>query len=369
MLRKILPLLFAVLSTLLFSADASAIGQVCSDFEIIFENNSSDEVKVTKFEYYDYTNNKWKTENLFGLDGHQKINPGQSWAKERDLEKVEDRSTKFRATFKRRIGGNKWHDEETSDTVIFTCTDGGRKKVTISQSIADIQNTEILHPYDSELAEVARVIQEKYSNMKEAQKAENPKFIDSHVKNFGTGHADLKGFGVTMVAHNGRGPKPSIENLVFWNDDLDEPNLLFFEKGSSFNKSQWKIIGMGYGKDFTSNVPPILTVDGMEYEFLIHEAGYHKLGNGGFECAENEDLKNNSWDDGVRIDEAGLNIVTRDDLKPRKRFSVRHGRLWAIHVWFDPETGLPIVAEKDPWERQAFDAITVPPCAFYHQNS
>ena len=368
MSNKNLLILFVSLILTAFSTSVSAIGKVCSNFEIIFENASSDEIKVTKFQYYDFKNNKWKTEKLFGLDGHQKINPGQSWPKERDLEKVEDRDTKFRATFKRRIGGNKWKDSETIDTDFFVCRDNGRETVTIPEDIAIDQSTDIIHGEGSELAEAAAAIQEKYPNMREAQKATDPKFIDSHVKNFGTGHAELKGYGVTMIAHNGSGPKPSTDKLAFWNDELDEPTELFYEKGGALNKKKWKIIGMGYGKDFTSSTPPVLAADGQEYEFLVHEAGYHKLGDGGFECAENEDIKNKAWDDGVRIDAEGFNIVTRDNLKPRKRFGVRHGRIWTLHVWFEPDTGLPLVAPTDPWERQSFNALSVPSCAFYAQG-
>ena len=80
----------------------------------------------------------------------------------------------------------------------------------------------------------------------------------------------------------------------------------------------------------------------------------------------NSDLKQPAKDDGLTIDSAGRLNVTRDKLKS-KVATVRHGRIWTLHVWFEPETGRPAIATTDPWKRQSGNAKTVPSCAFYFQ--
>lgn len=132
MLKNALLLVSASLCLLTLPAPALAIGDVCSNVLITFQNSTPDEVKVTKFEYYDYSANTWRTEVMFGVDGHQKLDPGKSWSKTQDLEKIENDKTKFKVTYQRHIGGSKWDDAVSTLTSDFTCKDGLKKTVTIS---------------------------------------------------------------------------------------------------------------------------------------------------------------------------------------------------------------------------------------------
>jgi hypothetical protein len=124
---------------LLLTAAATAFAQdTCSNVDIKLTNATADEIKVTKFEYYDYTDTKWRTESMFGLDGHQKLEPGKSWTKKQDLEHIEDDKTKFKVTYQWHIGGSKWGDPVTKVTTDFTCRDNMSKEVVIDvgQSVA-----------------------------------------------------------------------------------------------------------------------------------------------------------------------------------------------------------------------------------------
>jgi hypothetical protein len=108
-----------------------AIGDVCSNVNIKLTNATGDEIKVTKFEYYDFADGKWRTEVMFGADGHQKLEPGKSWTKKQDLEHVENDKTKFKVTYQSHIGGSKWGKSAGTETGDFTCKDGMTKEVVI----------------------------------------------------------------------------------------------------------------------------------------------------------------------------------------------------------------------------------------------
>jgi hypothetical protein len=110
---------------------AFAIGDVCSNVNIKLTNATGDEIKVTKFEYYDFKEKKWRTEVMFGVDGHQKLEPGKSWTKKQDLEHVENDNTKFKVTYQSHIGGSKWDESTAKETSDFTCKDGMTKEVVI----------------------------------------------------------------------------------------------------------------------------------------------------------------------------------------------------------------------------------------------
>lgn len=83
-------------------------------------------------------------------------------------------------------------------------------------------------------------VRDRFPNLKASNRSNSPKFVDSHPKFLGTGHAELDGFGVTMVAHNGIEPRVSFDKILNADDpilgsNVENPNLLFFEKGSSSN--------------------------------------------------------------------------------------------------------------------------------------
>ena len=221
-------------------------------------------------------------------------------------------------------------------------------------------------------------IQERYPDMKAARKSKYPKFIDSHPA--GSGHAELEGFGVTMVKHDG-GAVPGADDILYSSGRVNDPTLLFFDKGKAGKYEEWEIIGMGYSMIYRPDdrpvlltqavidpanptvVPPGDPIPGHVYRFLMHEAGYHNLTNGQFIKATDNDLKKKAKDAGKTIDPLGASIIDHDDLKAGSLTTKRHGRVWTLHVWFEPGTGLPVFAEADPWNRSP-GGITIPSSAF-----
>ncbi len=225
----------------------------------------------------------------------------------------------------------------------------------------------VIHEGTTELAIAAAAVRDKYPKNIDAQKSDDPKFIDSHTKSFGIGHQELVGFGITMVAHDGSGPAPSADSIIEWDGDIANPNMLIYQK-SRGNRKRWPIIGMGYSSIYDSEeVPDPIVVDGIEYPFLIHEAGYHPITNGGFNCADNGNLKQSAYEDGKRIDAEGTHVITRDDLK-YKPGQVRHGRIWSHHIWFEPGSDRIAIAKTDPWRRQNDTAKAIGDCAFFHHD-
>jgi hypothetical protein len=220
---------------------------------------------------------------------------------------------------------------------------------------------------DSSLGTAATTVRRKYPNFNLAQKAKNPSFLDAHPSGaLATGHAELKGFGVTMV--QGKWPNP-VENAT---GRLDDPTLLFFRKDGK-EQDDWAIIGMGYSfaldrdGENAPNVMPAIPA----CKWFVHEAGYHRSpGDGGFTCATNDDLQKSAFNAGKRIDSAGCRAITKSDLKTREfHVDQKHGRFWGAHVWFEPGTFRPAVAETDPWCRQGSDALPVNGCAFFTRGS
>ena len=101
-----------------------------SDFSITIHNSTDAEVKVTKFEYKD--GSSWKTENMFGLDGLQKIEKDHGVVFKRDLGGIGDESTQFRLTYQHHVGGTLWGTPICTTTSSFVCHDNGRKTVTLT---------------------------------------------------------------------------------------------------------------------------------------------------------------------------------------------------------------------------------------------
>lgn len=102
----------------------------CNNFKINILNRCDAYIKVKKFEYKDGDN--WKTENIFGLDGYQKLEANIEFSITRDLGGIEDESTKFRVTYCLHAGGNKWLSDKTETTDSFTAHDNGSKTVTLT---------------------------------------------------------------------------------------------------------------------------------------------------------------------------------------------------------------------------------------------
>lgn len=219
---------------------------------------------------------------------------------------------------------------------------------------------------ETPLGQAAADMARRYPDFNTTQKAKDPSYFDAHPSGvLATGHAELGGFGVTMI--QGNWPKP-VGNAT---SKLGNPTLLFFQKTDK-KQDYWNIIGMGYTFEFaTENMsPPTKLAEIPAHEWWIHEAGYHHSpGDGGFTCAKNDDLKNKVFNAGKRIDSAGCEGIAKGDLKTREfKLDSKHGRYWTVHVWIDPSTRRPTLQKTDPWCRQSKDALSVPRCAFFQRN-
>ena len=166
---------------------------------------------------------------------------------------------------------------------------------------------------DTPFGLAARQVAARYPNFKTARKAKDPSYIDSHPSGMlATGHAELKGYGVTMI----QGTRADvIENV---SGALADPGELFFQKVGG-DEDDWGIIGMGYSfqhdRDDEFGPTQIAGVDpGI---WWLHEAGYHRSpGDGGFICAANDDLKGKVFDAGKRIDPEGCRVSTGTTSRP-----------------------------------------------------
>ncbi len=106
----------------------------CKNVVITLSNKTDDDIRVKKFEYRDFDKGDWKTEVIFGLDGHQDLEEGKSYTfNSQNLESVLKDTTEFRFTYAHRIGGNKWEPDVTQTTGTFTCTEGMTKTVSLTR--------------------------------------------------------------------------------------------------------------------------------------------------------------------------------------------------------------------------------------------
>lgn len=119
-------------------ASANALAANCQDFTIWIKNETPTiEIKVTKFEYKDGSN--WKTENLFGVDGYERLDTYQSSDFKRNLQGIGSESTQFRVTYKlddgyTTYGFKKWGDDKIQTISAFTCHDNGTRTVRLFSS-------------------------------------------------------------------------------------------------------------------------------------------------------------------------------------------------------------------------------------------
>jgi hypothetical protein len=133
-LRSILLPLFATASCLVATNGSLLASDNCKDVVITISNKTSDEIRVKTFEYRDFDKEKWKTEVMFGIDGHQDLEEGKAYTfNSQNLESVLDDKTEFRVTYAHHIGGNKWGLDKTETTGTFTCTVGMKKTVSITK--------------------------------------------------------------------------------------------------------------------------------------------------------------------------------------------------------------------------------------------
>lgn len=102
---------------------AFALGDTCSNVPIKLTNATNVKIKVTKFEYYDYDDQKWRTEGMFGADGHKNLQPGEVFSKTQDLEHIENDNTKFKVTYEENVDANKAGNPVAETTSDFICKD------------------------------------------------------------------------------------------------------------------------------------------------------------------------------------------------------------------------------------------------------
>lgn len=105
----------------------------CKNVNITLKNGTRDEIKITKFEYFDFDKNKYRTENLLGLDGQQKLEPNKSFNATRNLEQIDNDRTKFKVTYRHKIGGNQFEPPVTEESPTFVCSDNISKTVLLNK--------------------------------------------------------------------------------------------------------------------------------------------------------------------------------------------------------------------------------------------
>jgi len=183
------------------------------------------------------------------------------------------------------------------------------------------------------------------------------------------GTHSVDGFGVTMVVLE-HAPRP---DAVFDHIDpvtdglgIERPNLLFFDRTDGV-RDEWPLIGFGYTTDYLPCESPAFCSAELSWE--VHEAGYHRViaGDGGMTLATSDDLIEGAAS--AAVDADGCEPVWLEDLEIHGG-TVRHGRMWTVHVWIDPEGGPPVVARTDPWRRweDAPDRVSVDADAFFVPN-
>ena len=111
--------------------NAAFASDTCKNVTIKMVNRTSNEIKLTKLEYFDFDQPTWRTENAFGVDGEQKVEPNFTVSPKRDREKVGNDKTKIRVSWKRHAGGSDWDPGPSVTTAEFTCKDSMTKTVDI----------------------------------------------------------------------------------------------------------------------------------------------------------------------------------------------------------------------------------------------
>lgn len=108
---------------------SEAMAANCQDFNIWLQNEARIEIKAVRFEYKD--GSSWKTENIFGVDGYERIDLYNTSFFKRSLQGIGDESTQFRVTYKLDEGYTSWGLKKWGADIVetvntFTCHDNGR---------------------------------------------------------------------------------------------------------------------------------------------------------------------------------------------------------------------------------------------------
>lgn len=105
----------------------------CANVQVKIDNRTPDTVKVTKFEYYDTTQNIFIEKNLLGASGVKQLLSGTNHQATQNFALIDDRNTRFRVTYRHKQGPNNFAApvEETSGN--FRCIDGSTHAVILNK--------------------------------------------------------------------------------------------------------------------------------------------------------------------------------------------------------------------------------------------
>lgn len=124
--------LLAACALAALQAGTATASDTCKDVTIKMVNRTDNEIKLTKLEYYDYDTGKWHREEVFGLDGEQKIEPDFAFSPTRNLQNIGNDKTKFRLSWKRHAGGVQWNSAPAVVTADFTCTNNTTRTIEVT---------------------------------------------------------------------------------------------------------------------------------------------------------------------------------------------------------------------------------------------
>jgi hypothetical protein len=111
---------------------AAAPAATCANVAVNIQNGTPDTVKVTKFEYFDTTQNAFVPKNLLGASGTQELQSGTVHRATRNFAQVGGR-TKFRVTYQHKQGINNFAAPVRVTTDRFVCIDGSTQPVLLNK--------------------------------------------------------------------------------------------------------------------------------------------------------------------------------------------------------------------------------------------
>lgn len=104
----------------------------CANVEVILDNRTPDTVKLTKFEYYDTTQNIYIEKNLFGASGVEQVQSGKKHEATTNFALIDNRQTHFRVTYKHKQGPNNFAAAVQELSNPFACIDGSKHTVRLN---------------------------------------------------------------------------------------------------------------------------------------------------------------------------------------------------------------------------------------------
>lgn len=132
-----------------FGTVDAAFASRCKDVKIVLSNNSSNSIKVIKFEYFDFDKGKFRTELLQSLralvtgsilssinvdEAKILIDPGKSVSEKENLADIGDQKTFFKVTYQKRNAGfdnSSFSSSITRQTTPFICKDNSTHTVNL----------------------------------------------------------------------------------------------------------------------------------------------------------------------------------------------------------------------------------------------